>query len=1527
MVLTNWLRLLSRRLSNSRARSGKARRRRLPQSLTRSIEALEDRTLLNAAWVNVGPFGAEGGQSENAAPNDRISGAIEAVLAHPTNANIMYVGSVNGGVWRTFNATDPTPDWDPLTDDQPGNSIGALVFDNADLTRQTIYAGTAAVSSFGRVSTSRVGLLRTTDGGQNWTVVDGGGTLANRNVKGIVANGTTITVATEFGGIFRSTDGGATFGFVGGAGGLPSGRTYDLVQVPADANTLYTAFARGSSNGIYKSTNGGANWTKVSDGTVDALFTNSTNNVELAAGDLNQVFVGIVNSGRVAAFFHSPDAGATWNQMDLPSTTEGGTTNGLHPGGQGSIHFSMAVDPSNANILYAGGDRQPSPFPNEIGGRNFSGRLFRGDASQASGSQWTPLTHNGTVNTSSPHADSRDMVVDASGSLIEVDDGGVWRRTSPRDATGDWFSINGDLAIAEAHNTAYDSVSNTVHTGNQDNASAFQPTAGAQLWNVFGSGDGGDVVVDDVSLAGSGQSIRYSSAQFLLGFVRSTWDSTGNFVSAAFPALTLTGGGQNLQGGFVTPIAVNAINPQRIVIHASNGVYESSDQGETVSEVGATADNGSIQQDAIAYGGRRNGTDNADVLWVGAGTNVFFRQAAGNLAAVAADPTNQTVRDLTIDVDDWATAFIIDQNQVFQTTDMGGAWTDVTGNLMSFANQLYSITFFASAAVDALLVGTDRGVFAASTTDFSTWVRVGDDALPNVIVDELDWDQADDLLVAGTFGRGAWVLNGLEAEVVNLVGPARLNVSVDMDLIAENGGTATATVTRNGPLTSPLVVNLMSSDVSEATVPATVTILANQSSATFTVTGVDDLLQDGRQIVTITAQSTGFADGTASIGVIDNETATLTLEILPTEMDENGGTAIATLTRRSGAGNNLDTFGDLAVTLTSSDTTEAVVPGSIVIPDGQASVTFVVASVDDAVPDGVQTVTVTAAAQGFSDGTDTIDVLDDEALSFTATPLQINENGGVAIGTVTRNLGTVGPLVVQLSSSDTSEATVPATVTIPNGQASATFQISAVNDLLADGNQPVTITANAPGLGTKTVRLVVVDDDVATLSLSVTPTSFSEGGGFAVATVARNTPPTSDLIVQLSSSDTTEATVPPFVIIPAGSFTTTFIVSAVNDNLADPVQLVTITATAAGHLDATAVVRVVDDDSVAIRGTNGDDVFFFVAGDPGQSHRLRVNGVWQVLPVSVRIVRILGEGGNDRLWALGTSLADNVTLSPGAAHFTGPGLDLTSVSVETNTIDGRGGANGMATLFDGAGNDVYFSDPTGTVLFGAGFHNDAFGFSRSVATANNAGSDRAIFRDSVGNDTFDARPNRSAMAGPGYVSIGRGFERSIARAVRGGVRDVAFLYDGPGDDSYSTNPTQSLLMGPGLFYAVFNFDNVQAITSQGFDAANVWGTGGNDTAIVRDRVASIAGPGFVTDLFNFDRMTINGGGGSDTAFLYDSAGNDLLTAAGNTATLQGPGFLNRVIGFDRVTAYGFFGINRKNIGSVGFLYNEFGNWV
>ncbi|MBL8820660.1 MAG: pre-peptidase C-terminal domain-containing protein, partial [Planctomyces sp.] len=188
----------------------------------------------------------------------------------------------------------------------------------------------------------------------------------------------------------------------------------------------------------------------------------------------------------------------------------------------------------------------------------------------------------------------------------------------------------------------------------------------------------------------------------------------------------------------------------------------------------------------------------------------------------------------------------------------------------------------------------------------------------------------------------------------------------------------------------------------------------------------------------------------------------LTVALSPSSVSETAGSSASTGTvTRSG-----DLTSALVVTLTSGDTTEATVPATVTIPAGSASTTFTIAAIDDSLVDGTQSVVLTASATGYTSGTSTLSVTDNDVLTLT---LSLNkssfaENAGsnAATGTISRNSADLSSaLVVTLTSSDTSELTVPATVTIPAGSASTTFAINAVDDTVVDGSQTATISATA----------------------------------------------------------------------------------------------------------------------------------------------------------------------------------------------------------------------------------------------------------------------------------------------------------------------------------------------------------------------------------------------------------------------------------------------------------------------------------
>jgi hypothetical protein len=750
---------------------------------------------VGGTWTAIGPAPTRSGQV-TVPPNNEIAGAIQAIAPHPTDANTLYIGAVGGGVWKTTNATAASPVWIPLTDTQASLSIGAVEFDISDPTLQTVVAGSARLSSFGAVGGSRIGILRTTNGGATWSVL-GSTTLASENITSVAARGSVILAGSDStwgggngSGLFRSSDTGASFVRISaGAGtGLPSGSVSDIVADPNVPTRFYAAI---KTVGIFVSNNTGATWTNVTTGITG--ISSATDKIEMAVhnnGTTNAVYVAVINNGALASVWRSTTLGTSWTQMDTPAAS---------PGAQGDIHFSICADRNNANFVYIGGDR--------IGSSPFTGNLFRGNAAAAAGSQFTTIMGANGGNTT-PHADSRELVMDANGNLIEGDDGGLYRRLSPQTNTGTWTSVIGNLACFEAHDVAYDAISRIAMVGTQDNGTHIQSATGSSIWTFIAGGDGGDVAVDDFS--STTQSIRYGSSQNLGGFFRRTYNAANVSVGSVSPALTLLNGSAAIGLQFTTPIALNKVNPARLIIGGSNSPYESLNRGDSVTAISAGFGvNGTFSGKPLVYGGFLAGVANPDVLYYGSGSSVRVRTTAGSaVAATTAAFPGGTVQDIILDSDDWRRAFVCDSSRVYVTANSGGSWTDITGNLTGVGT-LRTLEFFQLGARNCVAVGANFGVYCSFVGSFGTWFQLGDN-LPNTVVYDMEYNRLAHVLVAGTMGRSAFLLNINTSPVVTLPGAAINYLENAPPVLLDPAATVTDSTSANfngGSLTIDFLAN------------------------------------------------------------------------------------------------------------------------------------------------------------------------------------------------------------------------------------------------------------------------------------------------------------------------------------------------------------------------------------------------------------------------------------------------------------------------------------------------------------------------------------------------------------------------------------------------------------------------------------------------------------------------------------------------------------------------------------------------
>jgi hypothetical protein len=734
-----------------------------------------------AQWIEQGPGPTRNGQAEGL-PDNPVSGAINAIAVGST-PDLVYVGAVNGGIWKTTNATAANPTWTPLTDQQlPALSINSLAISPVD--PNTLFAGTGSTSSLASFGSPGFGVARSTDGGNTWTVL-ATSTFAGRRINSIVpttlGSGNLVFAATLFDGVFRSTDMGSSFTRLSGDGisGLPDKGVSSLVPDPGNPSRFYAAVPASSvatgSEGVYQSNDGGATWTLVNNGLTGL---NTSRRILLAVHNnstlgTNVIYAAIISNaspanGHLQEVFRSDDGGASWTSMGVPSPE-------IFPGGQGNIHGAIVADPTDPNVVFISGDRQNSPFPNLNGCSNFTANAFRGDASLLPGNPWQNAVCNGASGTS-PHADSRFMVF-ADGNIVLAGDGGIYRLNDPNNTAGmrQWFSANGDIRITEIHSVAYDRVSKIVFAGTQDTGTTMQWALGLFAWNEFLQGDGGNVAVDSDQTAHPGTTIRYTSFDHFGFFNRTTWDAANtlvsgptavglNITSGPGTGLTLFQFDPNIQ--FYNPYVLNAIDPSRMLIGTGN-IYESMDRGDSLANLGFTGFfiGDTLGASPLAYGGVSLGVPNADVFYVGAGPNIFHRvNIGGPITTLSAYP-GDFVGGLVIDPQNYQTIYVVDfLNRVWGSFDEGASWIDLTANLPSLSSDVRAIEVVSRDASGntVLIVGGLGGVFQMTNpgSPGASWTVLGS-GLPNGFVLDLHYyNSTDDVLVAGVFGRGGWTLPG-----------------------------------------------------------------------------------------------------------------------------------------------------------------------------------------------------------------------------------------------------------------------------------------------------------------------------------------------------------------------------------------------------------------------------------------------------------------------------------------------------------------------------------------------------------------------------------------------------------------------------------------------------------------------------------------------------------------------------------------------------------------------------------------------
>ncbi|MCX6315847.1 MAG: hypothetical protein NTW29_01040 [Bacteroidetes bacterium] len=705
------------------------------------------------AWSLIGPLNTENG-----------IGRVDRLAFHPSNASIVYAGAAGGGLWRT---TDAGLNWSNLTADLPCLGISGIGLDPNDANTIFILTGdgdsdiSGLVSDFGYMRFS-IGVLRSTDGGVRWTRLAPFPGVTNTVIGyRLVMHPTNSNIffACTSQGLFRTDNGGASWTAVQTSGG----RFYNMKFKPGNTLTCYAISYDGFTARFYKSTDGGIVWNP--NPVINTQINSPTSRVELAVAETNSSVVyllcgGVPANGQFKGLYRSDDSG---NSFVLQSSTPnilGRANDGSDNANQS--FYDLAVTTSNttsATVVTGGID------------------VWR---SLNSGVTWA---YRGDL-----HDDVHDLGFHpVDNKLWAATDGGVYSST---DNGATWTSHFTDMSISQFYRMAVSPADYLdIIAGAQDNG-IKKRTNGTSFFDEIAGADGYTVGYDDANSStyyairnntltrftndGANNSSWATNLRFFTSMaVHTSLGNTvflasdtfrtvsngniTNYVAASMPRggwylKTCPSNGNRIYMAGGTCPTPTAGNPLPGCYQATTGVLRRSDDG------GATWPTGNILS-----------------------SDTGFPIAFPKITSIGVDPTNSLRVWVTFGgFGNGPKVYYSDYN-----ANPNGQWVDMSGTLPDVPVNCIAIDNNNNA-----YIGTDNGVYYRGT-GMNDWVPFYNN-LPYVPVTDLVISEADSRIRASTFGRGIWSSDLYSPCVANLNITGTLEGQEFYE--ASNNITATATL-------------------------------------------------------------------------------------------------------------------------------------------------------------------------------------------------------------------------------------------------------------------------------------------------------------------------------------------------------------------------------------------------------------------------------------------------------------------------------------------------------------------------------------------------------------------------------------------------------------------------------------------------------------------------------------------------------------------------------------------------------------